>query len=301
MESSSSTSKTITSSQTDLEYSKTAAVEASLEIKAFFIDEAFRELDSTPDREGELPHKMIEVCLEKYAGKNTVAIEQNLMQQVRSGQNMVAEFVVSSNLQSAEIEQRKIVENVDRLPKNVAELRLSCVDELLENTTEIEEKDKLETFRDTVLKQLALPFTERIKLASILMEENKLAEAESTLKEATRIKLNPEVESEETNRLRKFAYTKAFELELSRLMPTFVSSNFGRIDTNNNNFLSQSELTKELSSRQYSGVEKGILQFIIQNFDSIKTSVNDQYFFERAISRSDVNSYFSNTRPFEFR
>ena len=193
---------------------------------------------------------MIGLCLESNLGKESVSKEQDLMRNIRNGQSMVAEFVVSSNLASAEIEQRTVVNNADQIPQDVTALKLACADELLENTSNKSERESLESFKENIFDQMTLPFTERIKLASILMEQNKLAEAERTLKEATRVELNPNAQSPTIDRLRKYAFTRAFELELSRLMPTFVSSNFNTIDSNNNQFLSRKELNQQLNSQE---------------------------------------------------
>lgn len=219
-----------------------------------------------------------------------------------SSRKTVQMLFISNNFQGAEIEQRNVVNAASNLDVTRLERQARALSSARSETTEPATKSLLDDQHKNLVKQLASPFVDRLVLAGLQLQQGKLGEAETTLTEALNAKVSPLANDAEMAELRRSAELKRNELTLSRLTPKYLEERFTAIDRNGNNYLKLDELTAAKKSPLFLREEKGLLDFLVQNYDTLRKSSDDEYFRETSgISKKDVEAYRSKTRPYEFR
>lgn len=279
------------------EYKKTEADDASSRLRSFLYTEVLTPLsgsasrldtDNSSNNDGKHDSN-------KHSSNNNESA-------VDVARRNVQMFAMSSNFRGAEIEQRTVVEASSKLNVASIERQVKALSTARSETSESATKSLLDDQRRNLVKQLASPFVDRLVLAGLQLEQGKLGEAETTLTDALNAKISPLTNDRNMTELRRSAEVKRNELTLSRLTPKFLDERFSAIDLNGNKYLRIDELRAAKKSPSFMREEKGLLDFLEQNYDMLRNSHDDELFRETSgITKKDVEVYRSLTRPFEFR
>lgn len=224
------------------------------------------------------------------------------IQALAGAREAVRQAVRANDYGQAEEQQRELVTRSDKIPLRQLELESRALKYALGNASSEEVRTRLREMQDAIQNALAVPFTERIRLAAIQLHQSKLGDAEKTLDGAFGIGMKPSsMENRSVQHLFQYADAERRYLETTRSVPTFVQTHFSAI-AGRDRLLSKSELSSSLVQTSFSPLEKRVINFMLANYDKLIDMKNDGFFANsKGISSGDLNEFWSRTRPYDFK
>lgn len=219
-----------------------------------------------------------------------------------SASESVRQSVRANDYRAAEEQQRKLVTQSDRIPTRQLELEARAVQYALKNSGSEDVKVRLREMQEAIQNALAVPFTERFRLAAIQLHQSKLTDAEMTLDGAFARSVKPmSLENKSIQHLVQYADAEKRYLETTRSVPKFVQTHFSSL-AGRDRYLSKSELSSSLAQSTFSPLERRVINFMLSNYDKLIDMKNDGFIANsKGISNGDLNEYWSKTRPYDFK
>ncbi|HEY9786274.1 MAG TPA: hypothetical protein V6D17_12780 [Candidatus Obscuribacterales bacterium] len=239
---------------------------------------------------------------EKDAFPSLVTATAASIDTLLAARDPVRSMVKNNNVRGAEQQQLGVIKQSDQIPAKALLLGVRAVKDALNETDDEDVRARLKEKQTALQQTLALPFTERFRLAAMQLSQRKLEDAEKTLEEALKVKLPPHVlENESIRNLIGYALAERRHLETTRSIPKFTRERFSSV-AGSDGYMSQEELSSALAKSQFNELEKRIIAFMIKEYDKLIDMKNDGFFRNaKGISKRDLEQYWESTRPGEFR
>ena len=197
----------------------------------------------------------------------------------------------TGNLSIAVDVQRRLIGDLDRINPDALLFEFKSIENLSNQEKDAGMSDLLNKTLENARCSLAAPFIERARLASIMLADAKVYQAEKVLEEAMKTRIPPEsMQSPYLRELRKNLFASLKNLKVENNLLELYDQNLARLDIDSKDGLVSKEELSKAASKSSDENLKALADFLEGKYKYL-TRKHWSFLGNEGISRSDIVNY----------